>query len=59
LASSGTPTRLDVTELLRAERKPNEPVRLLLRAEPGAGEPLLVATGAAGGAAPRLEAYWE
>jgi hypothetical protein len=59
LASSGAPTRLDVTELLRAERKPDEPVRLLLRAEPGVGEPLLVATGAAGGAAPRLEAYWE
>ena len=59
LASSSVPTRLDVTELLRAETKPGEPVRLLLRAEPGAGEPLLVATGAAGGAAPRLEAYWE
>jgi hypothetical protein len=50
---------LDVTELLRAERKAGEPVRLLLRAEPDAAEPLLVETGAAGGAAPRLEAYWE
>lgn len=51
--------RLDVTELLRAEAKPGEPLRLLLRAEPGKAEPVLVATGAAGGAAPRLEAYWE
>lgn len=51
--------RLDVTELLRAEAKPGEPLRLLLRAEPGEAEPVLVATGAAGGAAPRLEAYWE
>jgi hypothetical protein len=51
--------RLDVTELLRAEAKPGEPLRLLLRAEPGDAEPVLVATGAAGGAAPRLEAYWE
>lgn len=59
LASRGTPTRLDVTELVRAETKPGEPLRLLLRAEPGPGEPWLVATGAAGGAVPRLEAYWE
>ena len=59
LSSGSAPTRLDVTELVRAERKPGEALRLLLRAEPGAGEPLLVATGAAGGAAPRLEAYWE
>ncbi|HEX2877208.1 MAG TPA: hypothetical protein VHP33_38420 [Polyangiaceae bacterium] len=51
--------RLDVTELVRAEAKPGEPLRLLLRAEPGTAEPVLVATGAAGGAAPRLEAYWE
>ena len=51
--------RLDVTELVRAEAKPGEPLRLLLRAEPGEAEPVLVATGAAGGAAPRLEAYWE
>jgi hypothetical protein len=59
LASGATPTRLDVTELLRVETKPGEPLRLLLRAEPGAGEPVLVATGAAGGAAPRLDAYWQ
>lgn len=51
--------RLDVTELLRAEAKPGEPLRLLLRAEPGEAEPVLVATGAAGGATPRLETYWE
>jgi hypothetical protein len=51
--------RLDVTELVRAEAKPGEPLRILLRAEPGDAEPVLVATGAAGGAAPRLEAYWE
>jgi hypothetical protein len=55
----GAPVRLDVTELLRAETKPGEPLRLLLRAEPDAAEPMLVGTGAAGGAAPRLEVYWE
>jgi hypothetical protein len=59
LASDNVPARLDVTELLRAETKPGEPVHLLLRAEPIAAEPLLIETGAAGGAAPRLEAYWE
>jgi hypothetical protein len=59
LASGALPGRLDVTELVRAESKPGEPLRLLLRAEPGASEPLLVETGAAGGAAPRLEVYWE
>lgn len=59
LASDGAPVRLDVTELLRAETKPAEPARLMLRAEPDAPEPLLIATGAAGGAAPRLEIYWE
>lgn len=59
LSSDNLPVRLDVTELLRAEAKPGEPVRLLLRAEPDAAEPLLIETGAAGGAAPRLEAYWE
>ena len=59
LASGTAPSRLDVTELLRAETKPGEPLRLLLRAEPDEGEPVLVATGAAGGNAPRLEAYWE
>jgi len=59
LASDNLPVRLDVTELLRAETKPGEPVRLLLRAEPDAAEPLLIETGAAGGAAPRLESYWD
>jgi len=59
LSSDDGPARLDVTELLRAERKPDEPVRLLLRAEPDAPEPLSIETGAAGGAAPRLEIYWE
>jgi hypothetical protein len=59
LSSDNTPARLDVSELLRSETKPGEPVRLLLRAEPSAAEPLLIETGAAGGAAPRLEAYWE
>jgi hypothetical protein len=59
LVSGVLPARLDVTELVRAESQPGEPLRLLLRAEPGASEPLLVETGAAGGVAPRLEAYWE
>ncbi|MES1189106.1 MAG: hypothetical protein ABUL60_35145 [Myxococcales bacterium] len=59
LSSDGEPARLDVTELMRAESKPGEPLRLLLRAEPDAPEPLLIETGAAGGAAPRLQAYWE
>lgn len=59
ISTQALPLRLDVTELLRAETKPGEPLRLLLRAEPGAGEPVLVETGAAGGVAPRLEAYWE
>jgi hypothetical protein len=51
--------RLDVTELVRAQSKPDEPLRLLLRAEPGDGAPVLMQTGAAGGVAPRLEQYWE
>jgi hypothetical protein len=59
LPSDGAPARLDVTELLRAESKPGEPLCLLLRAEPSATEPLLITTGAAGGAAPRLDSYWE
>ncbi len=59
LSTQALPQRLDVTELLRAATKPGEPLRLLLRAEPGSGEPVLVETGAAGGATPRLEAYWE
>jgi hypothetical protein len=59
LAGGALPGRLDVTELVRAESDPGQPLRLLLRAEPDANEPLLVETGAAGGTAPRLEAYWE
>lgn len=55
----GAPLRLDVTALARAEHKAGEPLRLLLRAEPSPGAPVLVRTGAAGGSAPRLEAYWE
>jgi hypothetical protein len=59
LSTQGSPERLDVTEIFREKARSGQPLRLLLRAEPGAGEPLLVETGAAGGAAPRLEAYWE
>jgi hypothetical protein len=32
---------------------------LLLRAEPGEGEGVLLATGASGGETPRLEMYWQ
>lgn len=59
LASNQAQLRVDVTELVRAQNKPDEPLRLLLRAEPGAGAPVLLQTGAAGGVAPRLEQYWE
>lgn len=59
LAPAAEPSRVDITELARAERKADEPLRLLLRAEPRAREPVLLATGAAGGWAPRLETYWE
>jgi hypothetical protein len=59
LSSAPAPVRLDVTALVRAERKVGEPLRLLLRAEPSSAEPVLLATGAAGGAAPRLEIYRE
>jgi hypothetical protein len=59
LAVHGAPARLDVTEIVRAETKPGEPLRLLLRAEPNAAESLSIETGAAGGEIPRLEAYWE
>ncbi len=51
--------RLDVTEILLARAKRGEPLRLLVRAEPGQGEGLSIATGAAGGEAPRLELYWQ
>jgi hypothetical protein len=53
------PERLDVTEILQARAKRGEPLRLLLRAEPGEGEGISIATGAAGGEAPRLELYWQ
>jgi hypothetical protein len=53
------PARLDVTELLRAHSKPGEPFCMLVKAEPSDGAAVLVATGAAGGDGPRLEAYWE
>lgn len=59
LAPGAAPWRLDVTELVRAQTKPDEPLRILLRAEPGEGAPVLLETGAAGGSAPRLEQYWE
>jgi hypothetical protein len=59
LARRAGPQRLDVTEIWRARAQRGEPLRLLLRAEPGDGEGVLVATGAAGGEAPRLELYWQ
>lgn len=52
------PARIDVTELVRAPRKPGEPLRLLLRAEPTDGESLLLATGASSGDAPQLDLYY-
>jgi len=58
LSTDANPARLDVTQLVRAQAKPGVPLRILLRAEPGGREPLLIQTGAAGGAAPELEAYW-
>jgi hypothetical protein len=51
--------RVDVTQILQARTKRGEPLRLLLRAEPGDGEGVLIATGASGGEAPRLELYWQ
>lgn len=53
------PERLDVTEILLARAKRGEPLRLLVRAEPGEGEGISIATGAAGGEGPRLELYWQ
>jgi hypothetical protein len=53
------PERVDVTEILRAHAGRREPLRLLLRAEPGDGEGVLLATGASGGEPPRLEIYWQ
>jgi hypothetical protein len=52
------PQRLDVTAIVRAQAR-KEPLRLLLRAEPGEGEGVLIATGASGGEAPRLVIYWQ
>lgn len=58
IAWRGAPERLDVTELVRARGRDGEPLRLVVRAEPGEGEGVLIATGAAGGEAPRLELYF-
>lgn len=51
--------RVDVTPIVRAQTKRGEPLRLLLRAEPGDGEGVLIATGASGGETPRLELYFQ
>lgn len=59
LEAAATPARLDVTEMARTRSKAGEPLRLLLRAEPGRGAPVLLRTGADGAVAPRLEAYWD
>lgn len=59
LEAEQRPARLDVTELVRAETKPGEALRVLLRAEPSAAEAVLVETGTASGMAPTLEAYWQ
>jgi hypothetical protein len=53
------PERVDVTRILQAPSKRGEPLRILLRAEPGDGEGVLIATGASGGETPRLELYWQ
>jgi hypothetical protein len=53
------PERIAVTEILLARAKRGEPLRLMLRAEPGDAEGVSIATGAAGGEAPRLELYWQ
>jgi hypothetical protein len=59
LGAESSVQRLDVTEILRAQREPGQPLRLLLHAEPVWDEPVLLETGAAGGVQPRLEIYWE
>jgi hypothetical protein len=59
LGGSGGHQSLDVSELVRAPGKAGEPLRVLLRAEPHGGEPVLLETGSFGGSAPRLELYWE
>jgi hypothetical protein len=58
IAARPWPARVDVTELVRALRKSGEPLRLLLRAEPGDRESVLIATGASGGDSPKLELYY-
>jgi hypothetical protein len=58
LTPGAAPLRVDVTELVRAQTKLDEPLRILLRAEPREDAPVLLQTGAAGGVAPRLEQYW-
>ena len=59
LAAQAFPLRLDVTDILRVQGERGEPLRLLLRAEPGDGEGVLIATGASGGELPRLELYFQ
>lgn len=59
LSPQAFPLRLDVTELLQVRSERGEPLRLLLRAEPGEGEGVLIATGASGGELPRLELYFQ
>lgn len=59
LAAQAFPLRLDVTEILRVPPERGEPLRLLLRAEPGEGEGVLIATGVSGGELPRLELYFQ
>jgi hypothetical protein len=58
-ASGDRVARLDVTELVRAQSKPGDPLRIQLRAEPNADEPMLVETGAGSGQGPRLEVYYQ
>ncbi len=59
LAPRTPPFRIDATELLQADQREHRPSSWLLLAEPADREGVVVATGAAGGAAPRLEIYWE
>lgn len=53
------PERVDVTRILQSGSKRGEPLCILLRAEPGEGEGVLIATGVSGGETPRLELYWQ
>jgi hypothetical protein len=59
LGRHGGAERVDVTPIVRAQTKRGEPLRILLRAEPGDGEGVLIATGASGGETPRLELYFQ